>query len=77
MPGDIVPVSTSCEPNHSTMTTEVKIVKMAKKVRTARAKIDARAASKALSTAREKRPVTSPSLVKACSVRTDEICSLA
>ena len=52
-------------------TTEAKIVKMAKKVRTARALTDERAASKAASTARENLPVTSFSLVKACSVRTD------
>ena len=73
----MTPVKTSCEPNHSTITTEVKIAKMAKKVSTARASTEARAASKAASTAREKRPVTSPSLVKDCSVRTEEICSLA
>ena len=77
MPGDSVPSSTSREPNHSTATTEEKIMKMAKKVRNERAKIEARAASKAASTADEKRPVTSLSLVKACSVRTAPICSLA
>ena len=77
MPGDIVPVSTSREPNHSTITTEAKIVKMATKVSTARALTDDRAASKAASTARENLPVTRFSLVNACSVRTDDICSLA
>ena len=77
MPGDIVPASTSREPNQSTATTEAKMVKMAKKVSKERAKIDERAASKAASTARAKRPVTSFSLVKACRVRTAPICSLA
>ena len=77
MPGDIVPVSTACEPNQSTRTTEAKMVKMAKKVSTARASVEARAASNAASTAREKRPVTSASLVNDCSVRTEDICSLA
>ena len=77
MPADIVPASTSREPNQSTATTDEKIMKMAKKVRKERAKTDVRAASKAASTAAEKRPVTSFSLVKACSVRTAPICSLA
>ena len=77
MPGDSVPASTSREPNHSTATTEAKIVKMAKKVSSERARIDARAAWKAASTAPAKRPVTSFSLVNACSVRTAPICSLA
>jgi hypothetical protein len=53
------------------------MVKMAKKVSTARASTEERAALKAVSTACEKRPVTRLSLVKDCSVRTDEICSLA
>ena len=73
----MTPDSTSREPNHSTATTEAKIAKIATKVRIDRAKIDDFAASKAASTALEKRPVTSRSLVKACSVRTAPICSLA
>ena len=50
---------------------------MAKKVSTERASTEARAASKAVSTAPANRPVTSLSLVKACSVRIAPICSLA
>ena len=73
----MVPFSTSREPNQSTMTTEAKMVKMATKVSTARALTEERAAWNAASTARENFPVTSLSLVKACSVRTEEICSLA
>ena len=42
--GEIVPESTSREPNQSTATTEEKMVKIAKNVRTARARVEARAA---------------------------------
>ena len=73
----MTPDSTSREPNHSTATTDAKIAKIATKVRIARANTDDLAASNAASTAREKRLVTSRSLVKACSVRTAPICSLA
>jgi hypothetical protein len=77
VPGDSAPESTSREPNHSTATTDEKMVKMAKKVRKERAKTDERAAMNAVSTAWPKRPVTSRSFVKACNVRIEPMCSLA
>ena len=51
MPGESVPSSTSRDPNQSTATTDEKMVKMAKKVSTARASTEAWAASKAVSPA--------------------------
>ena len=58
VPADIVPASTSREPIHSTATTEAEDRRMTKKVRKERAKTEARAAWKAVSTAAAKRPVT-------------------
>ena len=71
----MAPTSTSWEPNQSTATTEEKIRKIAMNVSRERARMDARAAVKAFSTAAAKRPVTSFSLVKDCSVRIAPICS--
>ena len=55
-------------------TTEAKIVKMAKKVSKARARTETAPPRRRSRPLRAKRPVTSFSLVKACSVRTAPIC---
>ena len=77
MPGVIAPESTSREPNHSTATTEAKMVKMAKKVSTARAQHRGARRLECVLDRPAKRPVTSVSLVKACIVRIAPMCSLA
>ncbi len=65
----IRPASTSCAPTHSTTTTLPNTRKIAIAVSTARARVEATAASNARSTAAAKRLCAIGSLVKACSTR--------